>query len=280
MRWWRRLWRGAAPLVLETQGPVHIEGDDRPREGRSPDRAAIVAHWASSPRVNRSTSRLVTSLLEADYEVVLASSAEGEALLDWVDGRPERVTVLRRPNLGYDFGSWATALDRYPDIAEAPEVILVNDSLAGPFAPIDHLLDHFTASAASVWGLTDTTQFCHHLQSYFLGFKRGTLLEAPVRRFWRSIRAEPSRDAVIWNYELGLSNLLRREHVVFEAAVPYWRVVGDDRNPTILGWRRLLELGVPFVKRQLLREPQLAPDGADAPAEIRRRFGVDVDDWL
>ena len=267
-------------MLEAQQSGVRIEGDDRQRPAHSTDRCAVLAHWAPSARVDRSTTELTRALLANGYEVVFVSAAEGAQPLEWVGGRPAAITVLRRPNLGYDFGSWATALDRYPAIASTPHVLMLNDSLLGPFGPIDHLLEHFHRSAADVWSLTDSTQFFHHLQSYCLGFKGRRLLEAPLASFWRTIRAEESREGVIWRNEIGLSRLLDRERFVIEAAIPYWRVVTESQNPTILGWRGLLDKGFPFVKRQLLREPHVAPDGLLVRAEVRRRFGVEVDEWL
>jgi lipopolysaccharide biosynthesis protein len=281
MRWLRRLSGRRGPLVLEAQqSAVHVEGEDLLGRARSTERIAVFAHWAADARVSRSAVELTRALLGFGYEVVFVSAAEGTAPLEWAADRPAGVTVLRRPNIGYDFGSWATALDRYPAIAATPHVLLLNDSLVGPFQPIDHLLERFHESAADVWGLTDTTQFCHHLQSYCLGFKSRTLLEAPLSRFWLDIRVEPSRERVIWHNEIGLGRLLDRERFVTEAAIPYWRVVRENQNPTILGWRGLLDEGFPFVKRQLLLQPHVAPDGPHVRAEILRRFGVNVDAWL
>jgi hypothetical protein len=267
--------------VLDAQrDEVRAEGEDHFRSGGANARTTIVAHWAPDGRVDRSAGELTKAVLANGYAVVLVSAAPGSRPLDWVGGRPEGITVLRRPNIGYDFGSWATALDRYPDIAEGTHVLMLNDSLAGPFQPIDHLLEQFHLSAADVWGLTDTTQFGHHLQSYCLGFSGRCLLEAPLARFWRNIRVEQSREGVIWRNEIGLSRLLDRERFVTEAAIPFWRVVADGQNPTILGWRRLLDTGFPFVKRQLLREPHIAPDGLEVRTEVLRRFGANADDWL
>lgn len=267
--------------MLETQrSAVHVEGDDLLADAGAVDRVAVVAHWAPDRAVGRSACELTGALLRHGYEVVLVSAAEGAEPLAWATGRHPRVTVLRRPNIGYDFGSWATALERYSAIAASPEVLLLNDSLVGPFQPIDHLLERFHDSAADVWGMTDTSQFFHHLQSYCLGFRGGSLREPPLSRFWRDIRAEASRDDVIWRNEIGLARLLDQERFVVEAAIPYRRVVGEGENPTVIGWRRLLDEGFPFVKRQLLREPHVAPDGAQVREELRRRFGVDVDTWL
>ncbi len=282
MRWFQRLSSGRGPLVLEAQrGAVRSEGDGQPPPpSSSTSHTAIVAHWAADGRVDRSASELTRAVLANGYEVVFVSTAEGTQPLDWPGGRPPGISVLRRSNIGYDFGSWATALDYYPQIAEGTHVLMFNDSLVGPFQPIDHLLEHFHQSAADVWALTDSTQFRHHLQSYCLGFRGRCLLEAPLARFWRTIRVEDSREAVIWRNEIGLSRLLDRERFVIEAAIPYWRVAAENKNPTIVGWRRLLDNGFPFVKRQLVREPHIAPDGVHVRAEIRRRFGVDVDEWL
>ena len=282
MRWMRRRLGGVAPRVLDIQprGTVRVEGDERIGASAPGDRVAVVAHWAPEARVGRSAAALTEALTVHGYNVLFVSAAPGNTPLAWTDGRPRSITILRRSNIGYDFGSWATALDRYPTIAASEQVLLINDSLAGPFGPIGHLLQQFDQSAADVWGMTDTTQFSHHLQSYCLGFKGGCLREPPLARFWHDIGAEASRDDVIWRNEIGLAQLLARERFVMDAAIPHWRVVADGQNPTIIGWRRLLDHGFPFVKRQLLRHPELAPDGADASAEVERRFGVAVDGWL
>jgi hypothetical protein len=259
---------------------VWVEGDDDLAKAGSVSRVAILAHWARSARLSRSVTTIVSALVGAGYRVVLVSTCEDPAPLDWSGARPDGVTVIRRPNLGYDFGSWATALDRYPRIAEADHVLLLNDSLAGPFAEIDHLLAKFHASRADAWAVTDTSQFGYHLQSYFLGFPGRSLRELPLRRFWRDVRVEPTKEDVIWQNEIGLSRLLRRERFSSDVAIPFQRVVSEGTNPTILGWKRLLDRGFPFVKRELVQWPQVAPDGDQVRSEMRRRFDVDVDEWV
>jgi lipopolysaccharide biosynthesis protein len=153
--------------------------------------------------------------------------------------------------------------------------------MAGPFVPIDHLFNMFDETGADVWGLTDSSQLgTHHLQSYCMGFKHGCLQEPPLAKFWHDICIEPTRDDIIHRYEIGLSKLLHREHFSVDAAFRHAQVVRGGDNPTIHGWRQLLDLGLPFVKRQLLRQPGLTPDGSKVRAELQRRFGVDVDDWV
>lgn len=267
--------------VLEANGSaVRVEGEDDLAGAPSVERVAVFAHWSTSPRLTRSVRTTVSAIVGAGYRVVIVSTSENPEPLDWQDERPNGVTVIRRPNLGYDFGSWATALDRYPVMLEAQRILLVNDSLAGPFATIDPLLERFHDSSADAWAVTDTAQFGYHLQSYILGFPGHSLREPPLRRFWRDVRVERTKDDVIWRNEIGLSELLRRERFASDVAIPFQRVVPKGTNPTIVGWRKLLDRGFPFVKRELLLRPEIAPDGDQVRSELRRRFGVDVDEWV
>lgn len=269
------------PFLAAERVGVQVEGVDGLASEVSLDQVAVLAQWSPDSRLTRSVSELAASLVDHGYPVLLVSAADGPDPLRWPGDVPEHVTVLRRRNVGYDFGSWAVALDRYPAIAAADHVLLVNDSMAGPFQTIDHLFKMFDETGADVWGLTDSTQLgTHHLQSYCLGFKHGCLQEPPLAKFWHDICIEATRDDIIHRYEIGLSRLLHREHFSVDAAFRHGEVVRGADNPTIHGWRRLLDLGLPFVKRQLLREPGLTPDGSTVRAELRRRFGVEVDDWV
>ena len=268
------------PLVLDGQQNATVEVDgcdlDRPLS-----RVAILAHWAPTSVLSHSVCTLVAQLRASDYDIVVVSTADGASPLEWPERTiPDRVTVLRRPNVGYDFGSWATALDRYPQIARAERVLLLNDSLVGPFESMRPLLESFHSTRASAWGVTESSQSGRHLQSYALGFPTATLTDPEVQRFWRSVRVERTKPAVIWRNEIGLSRLLLRRGLPIEAAFSPDEVGCRDLNPSINGWRRLLDLGFPFVKRELLTNPSVAEDARDVPEELKDRYGVDVSDWL
>lgn len=267
------------PRVLDVQGDVAVEVDGG-HDDLAFARVAVVAHWAPTAALSRSFGALVSELRAAAYDVIVVSTAEPAGPLLWRDGPwPDRVTVLRRPNIGYDFGSWATALDRYPQIAAADRALFINDSLVGPFRSMQPLLESFHSSRADVWGITETMQYGRHLQSYALGFRGGTLSDPAIQRFWRGVRVEHSKQAVIWRAEIGLSRLLGQRGMSIDAAFSPEDVGCGDRNPTIVCWRRLLDLGMPFVKRELLKDPSVAVDAPDVPAELLARFGVVAADW-
>lgn len=270
---------GAPARVLDlVRNRVTVErGPSRPPAG---DRIALLASWGPDARVSRSLSELVRALDACGYPAVVVRASDDTAPLQWPSAPPASTIVLRKPNIGYDFGSWSVALDRFPSLAKRAQVILINDSMVGPFRPLEEMAHSFESTTADVWGATSTRQVIPHLQSYLLGFRNGVLADPAVRQFWRSVDHHEDKSRIIGDYELGLSRLLRAEGITASAWFASERVVSPADNPVINGWHRLIELGFPFVKRELVRNPAIVRDARLAPHVIREQFGADVAEWL
>jgi hypothetical protein len=270
----------AAPRVLDVDRSSRVER--RADIPAGADRIALLAQWSTSAQLSLSTSRLVQELQEAGYWVVVSSTCPDPAPLV---PHPEAVvrlgdlTVLRRENVGYDFGSWAVAMREFEPLLAADKVLVVNDSLVGPFDTLTPVIADFESTTADVWGMVQSRQVTPHLQSFFRGFRYGTLLEPPMLRFWRELRVVPDKLQLIAAYEYGFSALLEQHGFSTAAFVHAEDVVWGELNPTIAGWERLLAAGVPFVKRELLRRSTLVPDGARIRPVLAERYGVDVDQW-
>jgi lipopolysaccharide biosynthesis protein len=245
-------------------------------------RIAFVAHWSVGEHQSRSVTTLVAELQRLGYRVVVCStsSAEGPLDFDATGVALDDLTVLRRPNAGYDFGSWGVAMAAREDLLDRSHVLVVNDSLVGPFAPLDEVVADFEATTADVWGMVESNQFAPHLQSFFRGFRYGVLAEPVMRQFWRDLRVIPDKFELIQAYEFGFTEFLVRHGFSATQFVHHSEVVGEGLNPTMVGWRALLEAGVPFVKRELVRNPELVPDGHRVAAVLADRYGTDVADWL
>jgi lipopolysaccharide biosynthesis protein len=128
--------------------------------------------------------------------------------------------------------------------------------------------------------LTDTYQYFHHLQSFALGFRGGVLQDPVLQRFWNGTAEEPTKWDVISRNELALSKLLAREGYVTRSAFRSTDFVQPGQNPVILGWRRMLVAGFPFVKRELVRTPEVAPDAGQIPKFLENLYGIKLDEWL
>jgi lipopolysaccharide biosynthesis protein len=272
--------RPPRPRVLEMDTTVSIEHGVVPPPDVPLQRAAVLAHFSVDPVVGRSFRELIRELHRHGYLIVVVSTSVAPGPLDFRGELPHSAVVLRRSNVGYDFGSWAVGLSLVPAVRGAEHTILANDSMVGPFASLGSILGQFEASSADVFGLTDTYQYSHHLQSYFVGYRRGVLNERVLRRFWDGIRHEDEKIDIILKNEVGLSRVLRAESFVTDVAFRSDAIVPHGENPVIRGWRRLLEQGFPFVKREIVRYPDVAPDGERVPAVLRAAFGEDVADWL
>lgn len=244
------------------------------------DRVAVIAQFSVGQRVSMSLNTLAAEFLSNRYRVVVVSASEMPGELTFAPEVRDDITVLRKPNIGYDFGSWALGLAWDRSIPGRPYVVLANDSMVGPFAPLRSLLQDLEASRCDVFGLTESSQFRRHLQSYFLGYRNRVLADRVLDRFWNGIRHETDKNNIIQRNEIGLSALLRREAYVLTAEFRGDELGVGQENPTIKGWRQLLDAGFPFVKRELVRRPDLAPQGEQVWRVLKRKYDADIEEWL
>lgn len=265
-------------VLAHAMAGMSLEGSRR--ELADTDRVAVVASFGGSAVVSTSLEAMITRLEECGYSVILVRASEDSAPLRWSPSFTGDPVIIRKPNVGYDFGSWAVAMRVFPQLRSRRFVLLTNDSLVGPFDSLAGVVGDFEASSGDVWSATNTTQFFPHIQSFFMGFHSGVLDDPAVRNFWSSLRVETDKQRIIGKYELGFSRLLFGEAFAITSCFASERVVATGLNPSVTGWRRLLELGFPFVKRELIVNPGLVPDGHSIPMVIQSKYGVNPRTWI
>jgi len=243
-------------------------------------KAAVIAHFSVDRTVSRSMDELVRELTRVGYQCVVVSTSPAQGPLSWPHGLPANTIVVRRTNEGYDFGSWGVGLAMFPDVCGLGNVILTNDSMAGPFAPVDGIVRAFEESPVDVWSVTDSHQIAHHLQSYFVGFRGGVLADRPWRLFFDGIEDLDEKMDIVLRYEFGIMRTCRREGYSWDVLYRATDLGVGQQNPTLAGWQKLVALGYPFVKRTIVADPATAPDGEQVAQAIRRRFGVELTQWL
>lgn len=167
------------------------------------------------------------------------------------------MAVLCRDNIGYDFGSWAAAIQKYElTIRNLKRLYLANDSCYGPFMPIEKMLQRIRASNADLIGLTGNSVFSDHVQSYFTVWA-GQALHSPFfHHFWRSIEVWSNKIDIIRSYEVRLADYIRQ--LGGEVEVLYTEFPRE--NMTHTQWRELIDNGFPYVKVELLKHN---PTGQD-----------------
>ena len=138
--------------------------------------------------------------------------------------KKNNIHVWQRPNGGMDFGAWRFLFQKNV-AAQAPYVLLANDSVFGPFRPLADVVKQAHAYTLPAWGLVASRLITPHLQSWFVGLSRHTLQAAPVQRVFSLPFEQMSRNEIIWHGELGLSVALQ------EAGVPLQAAWSDLQSP-------------------------------------------------
>ena len=102
---------------------------------------ALFAHFDAKGEVSEAVLNYLAALRVAGRSVLLVSNSDTlrpaalEALRDLCDG------VVVRRNFGLDFAAWRAGLEHWGlPRADTRSLLLLNDSLAGPFAPLALLL--------------------------------------------------------------------------------------------------------------------------------------------
>lgn len=111
----------------------------------------------------------------------------------------------------YDFGSWSELIKNigWDTICKYDNLILINDSVYGPFYDIKKVIDNFYKSNADFYGFTpNPKRHSYHIQSYFIMMKHNVFVNKKVQRFFDDIKELSNKGDIIKLYEKGFSNLL------------------------------------------------------------------------
>lgn len=256
---------------------------------------AVFNHYDPRGVLHDFVAHYVRQLTEAGFTVIFVSNSPVlpretvERLL------PLCALILRRANVGYDFGALKDGIAQIPSLDRLEALLLANDSVYGPFRELKDVIARMD-QRADVWGITDSWQTRFHVQSFFLLFNKVALTSAAFSRFWSTLRYVQAKNWIIEKYEIGLTQALEAGGVRCRALFPYRRMAAallervesaspvpvDDLDPTqkvyfhhlresarrgvpLNGthyyWDYLIDrMGCPFLKRDLLRaNPERIP---------------------
>ncbi|WP_170950235.1 rhamnan synthesis F family protein [Mesorhizobium sp. WSM3864] len=197
------------------------------------DKVAIVAHFDPNDSVETNILDLLVCLSTTFDRTVLVTTSKIEP--DLVEGFPN-LTVITRPNFGYDFYSYRVGLTFALENWQIGSALLVNSSFAilsrdtfcNALRRMLELID-----SHDVVGATESLQFSWHIQSYLMLLGPCILEQAWFRAFLGSIEPTSSKFDTIARFELGLSvglkrnnakvtTLLRPDLVKLGSADDYW----------------------------------------------------------
>lgn len=259
---------------------------------RAPAVAAF-AHHAPVAAVSGMVVRRIEQLRAEGFAVVFISSAPGIPPVALARLRALCALVVQRRSHGLDFGAWHDVVPLLRRAAPAmQELLLVNDSVCGPFRAEAPVLQAMRAAGHGLFGLTENLAPRPHLQSYFL-LARGRPVVADLLRFLDAYTVTASKRRTIRHGEVRISAWMRRRgHAVAawcgyeaieraalhspaarrrlralypflfrdvptdspaEVAMMGWALRERPVNATHVFWRELVEeMGFPYLKTDLL----------------------------
>lgn len=257
-------------------------------------RVAVFSHFDARGVVHDFVRYYLREIHEAGYTIVFVSNAPRlrPADVEWL--RPFCGAILRRNNVGLDFGAFKDGIAAIPEPRRREALLLANDSVYGPFYELRQVVARMDPGESDVWSITDSWDRRFHLQSFFLLFGPRALASEAFDRFWRGVRHVQAKAWVISRYEIGLTRAMLAGGLRCRALFPYRTVAagfteafraakeeeapgkpdalearerefrshlleaidtGVPLNGTHFFWEYLIQAaGCPFIKRELLRK--------------------------
>jgi lipopolysaccharide biosynthesis protein len=216
-------------------------------------RCCIFAHYDPHGVVDPYVVAYLQRLRELDADIVFVTANDTLAPAEIAKIAPLCREIIQRVNVSLDFGQWNLGI-RLHDLSGYRQLILANDSVYGPFRDLRPIFAEMEARGLDFWGLTESNERGHHIQSYFLVFEKSALDSAFFRDFWDGFRQQWRKRTLITKYEIGLSARARSNAMRFASWISEAQVGSGQKNPTLFFWEKLIEeFGYPFLKTEILK---------------------------
>jgi hypothetical protein len=235
-------------------------------------RLAVYAIYVPDGRLKDYHRALLDTLRNADYTTIVVNSTITRADSLAEDALERAGAVIVRSGAGRDFASWIVALAHFaPALEHADHLLLLNDSLIGPFGDFGSVLDALENDPADFKGLTDSVEREYHLQSSLMMLSRDALFSKAFLKFLLNFVPPTTRDSVVKEGEIGLSMQLRRAGIATASRVPYSKLVET--------WLRDIPNQIDWAQSLPTRLEELGLSQLLSP-EVAERFSVYLEDWL
>ena len=254
---------------------------------RPPERLLVFHHFDLRGLMPLSWRQALLVLQDVGWQVLVSTSNLDPSIS--AELQPAGVQIVNRSNIGLCLGAYRDLnllIHSIPAVQrQLKALVLCNDSnlLVQPpevlVAQLEHWMLHSEQSEATgvnkdvrpvLSALTDSAERdCYHLQSFLLHANRALLQHPAWLRFWLKYAVDGSKDDLINQGEIGLSQALLAAGVELQPAYPlvhglltdsamakelqgYGITQPADVNQSLFAWRSLLARGFPLVKKHVL----------------------------
>ena len=201
----RGSWQGADPLRAS-----HYE--------------AVYVHYDRHGVIHDYVLEQMRALVAAGFRITFVSNAASFTHNNVTQIAGFCRQILWRRNVGHDFGAYKDGIHAIGDFDQVERLLLTNDSIYGPLYPLTNILAAIDPVNTDFWGISDSWEYCYHIQSYFMIFLQGSLQSSAFRQFWQKFPYVNEKHWIIQRGEIGLSQLLIQHKLRPNVLAPYWQV--------------------------------------------------------
>lgn len=231
-------------------------------------RLAIYATYDQDGIVDDYIVYCIGELQKADVDVLVVSnhtlSSEQKERLVGITQE-----IYEREDSGYDMGGFAYALELLKSQARLnnyDEIIFVNDSVFGPFYPLDEMLSEMDKRKdIDFWGITKRGEsdfdggdavYPEHIQLYFYAVRREMLNSRDFSDYWNEIpnKVTDFRSAIL-NYEFAFTKYFADRGFKWDVYCDTDRYITNNPKNNLSPYHycsySLIKNGCPWLKRKL-----------------------------
>ncbi|MDM7950751.1 hypothetical protein [Hydrogenophaga sp.] len=210
-------------------------------------------------------------LAQEDLQLMLVCACPpGHPVLDEL--LPQCDSLVWKESSGWDFCGYAIGLAELAEHASGSDVLVMNDSVYGPFSPVAPFIDQ---APWRLTGFTGNNQNENHIQSYAFIIK---CIDGAFIKHLSSILTKTFRYRMQESVVLCQENPMARKVAEKYTVGSYWFTTSIEANDLCLGWpKQLLEAGFPFMKRSLVGKFANAFNSAAEMGNLLRSLGHPVD---
>ena len=198
-----------------------------------------------------------------EYLAVVCNMTEITCGLDILEKYADK--VFYRENIGFDAGGFKEALCNYigwKKILEYDELVLVNDSLFGPFKPMKSIFAEMDNCKVDYWGLAthgaNGDNILKHIQSYFLVIRSRMLHSVLFKKYWEDMPFYVTFLDVVYQHEVKFTSYFKRLGYTYDTLADL--EVNDSKitlknnyiQYSMLAYELIKKRNFPFLKKQPL----------------------------
>lgn len=222
-----------------------------------------------------------------DYLVIVCNETEiikGKEILEQYSDE-----IFCRENIGFDAGGFKDALCKFlgwDKVLFYDELVLVNDSMFGPFCPMKKIFDKMERTKVDFWGLIKHAECIHvdmgyipeHIQSFFFTIRFRMLHTSEFRKYWEKLPYFETFHQTVVGHEIKFTQHFASLGYTYAALAE--TEINDSINIKnnfsqycVLSYELIKKRNFPFLKKQ-----QIILDNLNDQTQENLRLAIDYID--